>query len=532
MPDKAGPDKTETDIVIVGGGICGLALARGLMGHGVSVAVYEARNRLGGRVLSVPLSTSDMRVDLGPTWYWPDTQPLMTQLIAELGLETFPQHDDGDIFSLNDPDKKAGTLSVSGVHGGALRLKGGMASLIEAMAAQLPAEMITLDHQLTTLSKTDDRVTLRFLHQGEDVVVTAKTVVLALPPRLAEENILFEPPLEGRLREALGATHTWMAAHAKAVYGYPKALWRQMGASGNAFVTHEQAVFAEIFDACDATGEKAALGGFVALTAEQRRQFEVGMPLLMGNQIAQIFGPELEEGDLHYQDWAKDPLTASSLDQTPPPDHPDYGDPLLRRSAWNGSLYFAGSETAAYGGGYMEGALDASKRVLRDLLRKGSEKMANVTQGVDVNAQSLDTFKSWVASQKTPLFDSYRRLLNLGLARQQRDQLTQRAMLGAMEQLFGNALAELDALPFDPSQEKYEKGRSDLTPKVQASFDGIMQGLLDNVVEFNQTSCALSNFPDEHHLSKEYIQVILRDLAAAWAEFSRSANSIFVTAKD
>jgi monoamine oxidase len=69
------------DIVIVGGGLCGLSLARALLGHGLSVGVYEARSRLGGRILSVPLSTSDMWADLGPTWYWPDTQPLMTQLI-------------------------------------------------------------------------------------------------------------------------------------------------------------------------------------------------------------------------------------------------------------------------------------------------------------------------------------------------------------------------------------------------------------------------------------------------------------------
>ena len=184
----------------------------------------------------------------------------------------------------------------------------------------------------------------------------------------------------------------------------------------------------------------------------------------------------------------------------------------------------------------MEGALDSAKRVVRDLLRKSGETPA-IPDGppdgiVDINQRSVDTFKSWVASQKEPLFQSYRRLLNLGLSRQQRDQLTQRAMLGAMEQLFGNALAELDSLPFDTSAVAVEKGRSDLTPLVQSAFDGIMQGLLDNVVEFNRTSCALSNFPDEHHLSREYIQVILRDLAAAWTEFSRSANSIFVTAKD
>jgi monoamine oxidase len=55
-----------------------------------------------------------------------------------------------------------------------------------------------------------------------------------------------------------------------------------------------------------------------------------------------------------------------------------------------------------------------------------------------------------------------------------------------------------------------------------------MQGLLDDVIAFNRTSCALSNFPDEHHLSKDYVQTILRDIAAAWQEFSLSANRLLL----
>ncbi len=55
-----------------------------------------------------------------------------------------------------------------------------------------------------------------------------------------------------------------------------------------------------------------------------------------------------------------------------------------------------------------------------------------------------------------------------------------------------------------------------------------MQSILDDVIAFNRTSCALSNFPDEHHLSGHYKQVILRDIAAAWQEFSLSANRLLL----
>ena len=55
-----------------------------------------------------------------------------------------------------------------------------------------------------------------------------------------------------------------------------------------------------------------------------------------------------------------------------------------------------------------------------------------------------------------------------------------------------------------------------------------MQALVDDVIAFNQTSCALSNFPSEHKLSREYLQAIMQDIAAAWREFSLSANGLLL----
>ena len=52
--------------------------------------LYEARERLGGRILSQPTQAGG-RVDLGPTWFWPETQPSITRLIEDLGLPTQAQ---------------------------------------------------------------------------------------------------------------------------------------------------------------------------------------------------------------------------------------------------------------------------------------------------------------------------------------------------------------------------------------------------------------------------------------------------------
>jgi monoamine oxidase len=145
-----------------------------------------------------------------------------------------------------------------------------------------------------------------------------------------------------------------------------------------------------------------------------------------------------------------------------------------------------------------------------------------------VNATSLARFAGWVAEQQDAAFDGYRHRLNQNLAGQQREQLTQRALLESLEELFDRALRMLDELPFEISSTAVERGRSPLTPGVQQPFGVLMQSVFDDVSAFNRTSCALSNFPDEHQLSREYRQVILRDVAAAWLEFSLSANRLLV----
>ena len=104
-------------------------------------------------------------------------------------------------------------------------------------------------------------------------------------------------------------------------------------------------------------------------------------------------------------------------------------------------------------------------------------------------------------------------------------------VLGAMENVFQQALKLLESLPFEMESVAVERGRASLTPALQKPFGDLMQTVIDDVIAFNQTSCALSNFPGEHHLSKDYIQVIMQDIAAAWREFSLSANRLLLEKK-
>jgi monoamine oxidase len=85
--------KTEVDVVVVGAGFAGLAAARDLTAAGRSVAVVEARDRVGGRVLNASIGDGKI-VEVGGQWVGP-TQDRVMALAKDLGVETFPTYDTG-----------------------------------------------------------------------------------------------------------------------------------------------------------------------------------------------------------------------------------------------------------------------------------------------------------------------------------------------------------------------------------------------------------------------------------------------------
>lgn len=510
------------DTIIVGGGLCGLALAHQLHAQGCTFALYESRERLGGRILSVPCATAGMLLDLGPTWFWPNTQPRITQLVDDLGLVSFLQHDDGKVLRLTDHDKKPDTVQIDNLHGGARRLAGGMVALVDSLASTLPPAAIHLAHELISVHDQGDYVELLFRVGEATQRVRARRVVLAIPPRLLDERVDFEPALDTGTREAMRATHTWMADRAKVVVGYVSPFWRAAGTSGNAFVEHEQVVLGELFDACDGGAAHAALGGFFALSPQYRASVHPDiMPMLISSQLVQVFGQHAEQGEQHMQDWATDPFTCSALDLTPPEGHPEYGNPALRRALWDGKLFLGGSETAGYGGGYMEGALEAAARIQRALADRPAQASGD-------HAASLIHFSTAVQHLRSGALERYRQHLHRLLAAQLKAQLSQRAVLDTVAQIYSAALDELAMLPFDMTSIPVQRGRSDLTPPLLSGFEGFNAALLEEVVEFNRTSCALSNFPAEHQPAQDYLDVITHDLAAAWREFALNLNGMLL----
>jgi monoamine oxidase len=81
------------DVVVVGAGLAGLAAARRLVDAGAAVVVLEARDRVGGRTLTVR-AADGTPIDHGGQWIGP-TQHRIAALAERLGVTTYPSYERG-----------------------------------------------------------------------------------------------------------------------------------------------------------------------------------------------------------------------------------------------------------------------------------------------------------------------------------------------------------------------------------------------------------------------------------------------------
>jgi monoamine oxidase len=355
------------DIAIIGGGLSGLSLAQGLMSRGRQPTVFEARDRLGGRILSRPAG-ADFRFDLGPSWIWPEFQPRLADFIEQHNLELYPQWTQGHSLFLADRGGQPQAYVDHATYESARRIRGGTYRLVDVLLREIPLQHLILNHRLREVRDLDDHVELRFDGPIKPVSVKARQVVITIPPRLLANTVMFHPALDGKLHEVMTHTATWMAGHAKAAIRYARPFWREAGLSGGALSSYQGAALGEVFDASSVNGEYAALSGFFALPAMLRSRYHEDLEALILEQLVYLFGKEAARPEeILIKDWFGESYTATEEDQIPPDAHPQYGHAWLQLDHWNDKLYFSGTETASEFGGYLEGALESTARVMKAL---------------------------------------------------------------------------------------------------------------------------------------------------------------------
>ena len=347
-------DNMNFDVIIAGAGIAGLAAARQLTEQGLSVVILEARDRIGGRLLTV--TENGFHIDLGATWFWP-TETRVTALVSTLKLETFSQYTNGDsVYESTDGVERIKGNPVD-VYSG--RFLSGAQSLAQALANEIPKDVIRLIHPVQSIQKKDKYIQAITPYK----IFSAKHIIVAIPPALCVSSIDFNPPLPDNLVHLAQVTPVWMGAITKVVAVYSEPFWRYDGLAGSAI--SYVGPMREIHDMSGPDGNPAVLFGFAPPTSVNEPT--VSKPRVL-EQLTTLFGPKADmPKKLFIHDWRHEQFTS-------PPEverittYQAFGHSAYSSPALDGRLHWASSETSAESPGHIEGALVAADRAVNMIL--------------------------------------------------------------------------------------------------------------------------------------------------------------------
>lgn len=410
------------DTIIIGAGIAGLNAARILKQAGLKVCVLEARDRIGGRILTQYPHGEDEPIEMGAEFVHGVPQDLLefvdvdkdlfqsqgVTLVCKNGalapdpdffdqirsvLDHLPQTDEGVDVSvaefLNDlssvyEDLRASVINyVEGYHAadisrvsaqalrviekegdelsavqGAFRPHKGWMSIVNKIADPL-RDCIRLGHVVRNIEYKQNSV----LVDG----IAARSALLAVPAALIEE-MSFSPDLPVTKKEAIAHLPMGDAAHVTVAFREP--FWEKLSAADWSIA---------LFDTCDDVllrtwwkrgrfltgwtgGPKAK--AWYALSVEQQKSE-------MTAAIARLFGvveSVVSEGlqSVHCHNWSADPFSCGAYNYVAVGGlHAarDLGAPI------DSTLFFAGEAT--YLGGYTgtaNGALLSGARAAREIV--------------------------------------------------------------------------------------------------------------------------------------------------------------------
>ncbi|WP_331283455.1 flavin monoamine oxidase family protein [Pantoea sp. LMR881] len=251
----------------------------------------------------------------------------------------------------------------------ALRLVGGNATLISALASQLSADSLQCDTRLVRVELEGQRVISTLVGKDDsELQVASSHLILAMPPRLIESNVKFSPDPDTETLRRWKNTPTWMAPHAKFFAVYERPFWREAGLSGSAQSMAGPLI--EIHDATTSSGN-AALLGFIGMPAAQRKK--VGQKTIMTaatEQLKRLFGEEASTPlQVFIKDWAEDLFTSTADDELGSGPI-EAGNDEWFNSEWRHYISLAGSEFSQTEPGFLAGAVASSGRAVTEYLNK------------------------------------------------------------------------------------------------------------------------------------------------------------------
>jgi monoamine oxidase len=238
----------------------------------------------------------------------------------------------------------------------------GGSQLIPLRLAQQLGDRVALNAPVSLIEQGSAYATV---HSARGIIRAGKVIVAAPPPLV--RKIRFTPALPAQRAQLL--SHLNMGELMKCDAVYSKPFWRAKGLNGFGIAT-TGAVRAAFDNTPPQAGAPGVLLAFVGgstwrtygrdQTLAQRRA-----AVLQG--FANMFGPEaLTPIDYVEHDWTKEPWTTGGPVAIYHPGVMTAYGPAIRKPF--GRIHWAGTETATYWTGYMDGATSAGQRAAHEVL--------------------------------------------------------------------------------------------------------------------------------------------------------------------
>lgn len=348
----------QQHILIIGGGLSGLATALRLQEKGISFQILEAQPRLGGRIFTQK-GKQNTPMDLGATWI-SEEHTTVLRLLEKLEIPVFEQFAYGTSYWRVSPSEPARPYPASPPDVRSFRVEGGTEALIKALENRLPSSSIHLQKRIKSIQEEGDEI-ICTTYDGE--TFRGSHVICTISPEILINSVEFSPVLPTELSHFMNYVQTWMSGSVKYAVEFSVPFWRERGFSGTAF-SHVD-IATEMYDHTDASNQTFSLMGFLHPKAALATEYERKMAVL--SQIRTLFG-EFDEFLIGYyeQIWnhefvqVKEPKYLQS--------HQNNGHPILQKPQYGNKLYFSGTETSYNHPGYLEGAVVSANRVSNQVM--------------------------------------------------------------------------------------------------------------------------------------------------------------------
>jgi len=138
---------------------------------------------------------------------------------------------------------------------------------------------------------------------------------------------------------------------------------------------------------------------------------------------------------------------------------------------------------------------------------------------VSATAMNLASFEHYANGLLPGIKRQYDRGVNRDLSQQQWQDLFKRNVTTVLKQVYQDALVQLQQVTFEGESQAGQETDDRLAKRVLNPFSVLIDELIQYAVKKHRSSCALSNFPEEHNPSPAYITQVLEEVDRDWAQF-------------